>query len=165
MLLLYKSQNAAAAGAIAALVFNEGQPGRTDANSGTCNPIVCSIPTLTTSFAVGDFLAQLLDGGPVTVRIAVTAEDLAISAVPEPGTLSIFNFMAAALSLMRRRWSAVTPHERVWVMFTQSTPTPRRHSALQRRQAARGEGLDGPHGSPESDLDLDEHSALAQRSA
>ena len=104
-----KVENAAAAGAIAALVFNEGQPGRTDANSGTCNPIVCSIPTLTTSFAVGDFLAQLLDGGPVTVRIAVTAEDLA-TAVPEPGTLSIFGFIAAALSLMRRRRSAVTPH-------------------------------------------------------
>lgn len=52
-----KAQNAAAAGASAVIIFNEGNPGRTDAFGGTLvNPQ--PIPVLSVSFAVGEALVN-----------------------------------------------------------------------------------------------------------
>jgi Zn-dependent M28 family amino/carboxypeptidase len=53
-----KAANATAAGASAAIIFNEGNPGRTDNFGGTLGEPV-SIPVLSTSFAVGEELAAL----------------------------------------------------------------------------------------------------------
>jgi Zn-dependent M28 family amino/carboxypeptidase len=63
-----KVNNALAAGASAVVIFNEGQPGRTDAFGGNLGEPV-AIPVIATSFAVGNELASLLAGGPVTVHI------------------------------------------------------------------------------------------------
>ncbi|MBU3031413.1 M28 family peptidase [Paracoccus marinaquae] len=67
-----KVDNAAAAGYAAVLVFNEGQPGRQDATTGSLATPV-SIPSVTTSFAVGDELQALAQAGEVRARVAVTA--------------------------------------------------------------------------------------------
>ena len=59
-----KAQNAAAAGAIGVVIFNEGQPGRTDLLGGTLaneQPI----PVVGTTFAVGNELYSLVTGNPV----------------------------------------------------------------------------------------------------
>ncbi len=53
-----KAQNAAAAGAKAVIVFNQGTPGHTDAFAATLGGPVVSIPVLGASFAVGQELAQ-----------------------------------------------------------------------------------------------------------
>jgi len=66
-----KAQNAADAGASAVLIFNEGQPGRTEALSGTLGGPV-SIPVLGTSFDVGNELATLAGQGDVTVHITTS---------------------------------------------------------------------------------------------
>jgi len=65
-----KADNAVAAGASAAIIFNEGQEGRTDVIFGTLDPPQVSIPVLDASFAVGDELAGLAAQGPLTVRVA-----------------------------------------------------------------------------------------------
>ena len=49
-----KAQNAEAAGAAAAIVFNEGQPGRTATVAGTLGAPGITIPVLGTSFAIGE---------------------------------------------------------------------------------------------------------------
>ncbi|WP_049562555.1 M28 family metallopeptidase [Nonomuraea sp. SBT364] len=51
-----KAENAQAAGAVAVIVFNEGQPGRTDTLQGTLG-VPVTIPVVGTSFAVGQELA------------------------------------------------------------------------------------------------------------
>ncbi|MEV4111540.1 M28 family metallopeptidase [Nonomuraea sp. NPDC049695] len=51
-----KAQNAQAAGAVAAIIFNEGQPGRTETLRGNLGEPV-SIPVVGASFAVGEELA------------------------------------------------------------------------------------------------------------
>ena len=48
-----KVDNAAAAGAAAVVLFNEGQPGRTDVINGTLGGPNAAIPTVDTSFALG----------------------------------------------------------------------------------------------------------------
>ena len=63
-----KAVNAQAAGAVAVIIFNEGQPGRTDALGGTLGAPV-GIPAVDTSYAIGSELAQLVGAGGVTVRI------------------------------------------------------------------------------------------------
>ncbi|NJM30846.1 MAG: M20/M25/M40 family metallo-hydrolase, partial [Rhizobiales bacterium] len=60
-----KVENATAAGASAAIVFNEGNPGRTDNFGGTLGAPV-TIPVLSASFAVGEELAALASP---TVRV------------------------------------------------------------------------------------------------
>lgn len=66
-----KAANAAAAGAVAVVVFNEGQPGRRDLDRWTLGDEVGDIPVLGASFAVGDVLAAALAEGQVSVRVAV----------------------------------------------------------------------------------------------
>jgi Zn-dependent M28 family amino/carboxypeptidase len=64
-----KARNAQAAGATAAIIFNEGQPGRTDLISGTLGSTAVTIPVLDTTFAVGEELYSLASAGPVSVHI------------------------------------------------------------------------------------------------
>src|SRR4029077_5895695 len=56
-----KVQNAQAAGATGVIIFNEGNPGRTDVLSGSLvdaagNPIIPTIPVAVTAFAIGESL-------------------------------------------------------------------------------------------------------------
>jgi Zn-dependent M28 family amino/carboxypeptidase len=52
-----KAANAAAAGAVGAIIMNEGQPGRTDTLAGTLGDFRPGIPTIGISFALGNTLA------------------------------------------------------------------------------------------------------------
>ncbi|MPZ90719.1 MAG: M20/M25/M40 family metallo-hydrolase [Actinobacteria bacterium] len=65
-----KADNAAAAGAVGVIIFNEGQEGRTDAIAGTLSSPQVSLPVVGASFAVGEELYNLLQQGPVTARLA-----------------------------------------------------------------------------------------------
>jgi Zn-dependent M28 family amino/carboxypeptidase len=53
-----KAANAEAAGAVGAIIFNEGQPGRTDLLFGTLGGIVVDIPVVGIGFALGQTLAD-----------------------------------------------------------------------------------------------------------
>ncbi|MCW2995736.1 MAG: aminopeptidase [Conexibacter sp.] len=63
-----KVDNAVAAGASAVIIFNEGQPGRTDSQGGTLGGPK-DVPVLFTSFAAGDALAQ---DPPAALHIVTT---------------------------------------------------------------------------------------------
>ena len=81
-----KAKRAQEAGAVGVIIFNEGQPGRVDAINGTLSPGALSstpdpddpsktlpavtVPVYGAAFAIGDELAALLSGGPVTARVA-----------------------------------------------------------------------------------------------
>jgi len=73
-----KIANAVAAGAVAAVVFNEGGPGRAGVFSGTLGSPQVEIPVLAASFAVGDALRRGARRGPtgidVTLEAAVVSE-------------------------------------------------------------------------------------------
>ena len=64
-----KAQNAEAAGAVGAIIFNEGQPGRTAAFLGTLGGPGATVPVVGAAFDVGEELAA----GGVTVRMFVNA--------------------------------------------------------------------------------------------
>ena len=64
-----KAQNAEAAGAVGAVIFNEGQPDRTEVIFGTLGEPGVTIPVVGAAFDVGVELAA----GSVTVRMAVDA--------------------------------------------------------------------------------------------
>lgn len=69
-----KAANAAAAGAVAVIVFNEGQPGRTAAVAGTLGgPVSHSAPVIGTTFAIGDDFRNGVLNGPTgtTARVRV----------------------------------------------------------------------------------------------
>ncbi|WP_378741965.1 M28 family metallopeptidase [Nocardia brasiliensis] len=53
-----KARNAQAAGASGVIIFNEGQPGRTDTFTGTLGGPGVTVPVVGTSFAVGEDLAS-----------------------------------------------------------------------------------------------------------
>jgi hypothetical protein len=96
-----KAANAAAAGAIGALIFNDG-PAVNVALS-----VAAGIPTLITSFDVGSALAAELATGDVVVRIDVTSLDDNIApTVAEPGTAVLFGGGLALLGLGRWRQRA-----------------------------------------------------------
>lgn len=64
-----KAENAQAAGAIAVIIFNEGQTGRQDAVSGTLGGPTVTIPVIGTTFAIGAELYNADIGGDVTVQV------------------------------------------------------------------------------------------------
>jgi Zn-dependent M28 family amino/carboxypeptidase len=68
-----KALNAQNAGAVAVLIFNEGQPGRTDTIQGTLGAPDFTIPVLGTSFAVGEELHNMLIA-PSTVTVHITTD-------------------------------------------------------------------------------------------
>jgi Zn-dependent M28 family amino/carboxypeptidase len=69
---IVKAQNAQAAGAVGAIVFNEGNPGRTNLNLGTLGAPE-TIPAITTTFALGDTLRNGVLNGltGITIRLRV----------------------------------------------------------------------------------------------
>jgi Zn-dependent M28 family amino/carboxypeptidase len=70
-----KAVNAQAAGYDAAVIFNEGQPGREETLAGTLGATDQStIPVIGTSFAIGEELYNQVNAGTVTVRVATTTE-------------------------------------------------------------------------------------------
>ena len=76
-----KAANADAAGAVAVVIFNEGNEDPNDDRfgviAGTLDPPQMDIPVIGTSFAVGQELYNRLTGGQtVTVRVAVDAETI-----------------------------------------------------------------------------------------
>jgi Zn-dependent M28 family amino/carboxypeptidase len=68
-----KAANAEAAGASAVVIFNEGQPGRTETLFGTLGNADSTIPVIGTAFSIGNDLAALAEGGEVIVRVKVDA--------------------------------------------------------------------------------------------
>ncbi|WIM93710.1 M28 family metallopeptidase [Actinoplanes oblitus] len=68
-----KAANAAAAGYDAAIIFNEGQPGRTDLFTGTLGG-PGTIPVVGLSFADGSALATQAAAGTVTVHVQTSTE-------------------------------------------------------------------------------------------
>jgi Zn-dependent M28 family amino/carboxypeptidase len=70
-----KARNAQEAGATAVIIFNEGQPGRTELiASGTLNVPDFTIPVVGASFADGQELYELDQDGDVTVRVFASTE-------------------------------------------------------------------------------------------
>jgi Zn-dependent M28 family amino/carboxypeptidase len=67
---LLKAQNAEAAGAVGAIIFNEGQEGRTEVLSGTLSESV-GIPVVGISFDLGAELYDAVQDGNVRMRLAV----------------------------------------------------------------------------------------------
>lgn len=68
-----KADNAAAAGYDAVIIFNEGQPGRTDLAVGTLGDPV-DIPVVALSFADGQALYDAAQAGTVTVHVTTSTE-------------------------------------------------------------------------------------------
>jgi len=66
-----KAANAQAAGYDAVVIFNEGQPGRTDVLAGTLSAPF-DIPVIGVSFATGRALFKATQAGKVTVRVATS---------------------------------------------------------------------------------------------
>ena len=76
-----KAENAEAAGAVAVVIFNEGNDDPNDDRlgviAGTLDPPQMSLPVIGTSFAVGEELYnRVTSGQAVTVRVAVDAETI-----------------------------------------------------------------------------------------
>ncbi|WP_285494016.1 M28 family metallopeptidase [Actinomadura sp. NBRC 104425] len=69
-----KARNAQAAGAAAVIIFNEGQPGRTETLQGTLGQPGFTIPVVGTSFAVGEDLASP-EGTVVRVKTDTESEN------------------------------------------------------------------------------------------
>ena len=70
-----KAENAQAAGYDAAIIFNEGQPGRDETLAGTLTADdLSTIPVIGTSFAIGEELYNQVKAGAVTVHVATTTE-------------------------------------------------------------------------------------------
>lgn len=72
-----KADNAKAAGAVAVIIFNEGQPGRTAGAFGTLSPPIFDRPVLSASFAVGNELRNGVLNGPTGVTARVKADTVA----------------------------------------------------------------------------------------
>ena len=73
-----KVQNAQAAGASGVIIFNEGNPGRTDLQIGDLqdaagNPIIPTIPVAFTTFAVGQDLYKQAQQSPPVVSLSIPA--------------------------------------------------------------------------------------------
>lgn len=68
-----KAENAQAAGAKAVIIFNEGQPGRTELLNGTLGAPTVTIPVIGTTFALGNTLAGT-PGLQVRIKTDTTSE-------------------------------------------------------------------------------------------
>ena len=68
-----KAMNAEEAGAAGAIIFNEGQDGRTDAVAGTLGSPAVTIPVIGASYAVGEELVNFIRGGQA-VTVALETE-------------------------------------------------------------------------------------------
>ena len=68
-----KAMNAQNAGAVGVIIFNEGQPGRTDAMLGTLGGPGVNIPVVGAAFAVGAALYDLDSAGDVMVHMNIDA--------------------------------------------------------------------------------------------
>jgi Zn-dependent M28 family amino/carboxypeptidase len=66
-----KAMNAQNAGATGVIIFNEGQPGRTDAMLGTLGGLGINIPVVGAAYAIGEELYNLALGGDVMVHMDV----------------------------------------------------------------------------------------------
>jgi hypothetical protein len=64
-----KAKNAEAAGASAVLIFNRGEENKTETIRGALGKPGVTIPVLGTSFAVGEDLVRMTQGGDVTIRV------------------------------------------------------------------------------------------------
>lgn len=69
-----KAANAAAAGYDAVIIFNEGQPGRTEVLAGVTLGAPTEIPVVGVSFATGNALAAEAEDGAVTVRVTTSTQ-------------------------------------------------------------------------------------------
>ena len=69
-----KADNASAAGASAVVIFNEGQPGRTDLIVGTLGSAGVTIPVVGLSFADGAAIVGQLGSGSVTLHVVTSTE-------------------------------------------------------------------------------------------
>jgi Zn-dependent M28 family amino/carboxypeptidase len=69
---IVKARNAQAAGYDAAVIFNEGQPGRTDVINGTLGATDVTIPVIDATFAVGEELYGFIQKGQTPVVHIVT---------------------------------------------------------------------------------------------
>jgi Zn-dependent M28 family amino/carboxypeptidase len=65
-----KADNAVAAGYDAVLIFNEGNPGRTELFVGTLDPPPASVPVLGLSYEDGRAIVEQAQAGDVTLRVA-----------------------------------------------------------------------------------------------
>ena len=74
-----KAQNALEAGAVGVIVFNEGNPGRTDAGTATLGPPTFPLPVVLTSFEVGDELRNGVLDGPTGATVWLQAHTPALS--------------------------------------------------------------------------------------
>jgi len=72
-----KAENALAAGAVGAIVFNEGNPTRTALAGGTLNAPVFSMPVVALPFALGNTLRNGVLNGPTGVTMRLKADTLA----------------------------------------------------------------------------------------
>ena len=70
-----KAQNAEAAGYDAAIIFNEGQAGRTDVLNGTLGGPGVTIPVVGTTFAVGEELYKASPGARVSISATTLSEN------------------------------------------------------------------------------------------
>jgi Zn-dependent M28 family amino/carboxypeptidase len=72
-----KAQNAAAAGAVGMIIFNEGNPNRTSLLSGTLNAPLFNFPVVGTTFALGNTLRNGVLNGPTGVQAHLKTDTLA----------------------------------------------------------------------------------------
>ena len=72
-----KAENALAAGAAAAIIFNEGQPGRTAVLFPTLSPPPVDLPTIGITFELGNSLRNGVVNGPTGVTVHVKSDQLA----------------------------------------------------------------------------------------
>lgn len=70
-----KAVNAEAAGAAGVIIFNEGQPGRTDLLNGTLGGPIVDIPVVGATFALGNALAAATDPVTVSLRTETVSEN------------------------------------------------------------------------------------------